>query len=185
MDIVAIVGSTRQDSYNYKIAKHMEKRYANRFNLEILNIGDLPFYNQDIEHTPSQEVTAFKKKVEEADGVLWVTPEFNATIPGALKNAIDWLSRVDQVMIGKPSWIVGASMGALGTAKAQAHLRDILFAPGLSSPLLPGNEVCIGQVHTKLDEEGNLIDEDTIAFLDTVTDNVIPWIESQQATVKL
>ncbi|MBB6450802.1 NAD(P)H-dependent FMN reductase [Geomicrobium halophilum] len=183
MKIAAIIGSTRRDSYNYKIAQHIQKRYIHQFDLEILNIGELPFYNQDTENSPSPEVVTFKQKVADADAVLWVTPEYNATIPGVLKNAIDWLSRVNQVMIGKPSWIIGASMGALGTVKAQAHLRDILFAPGLSSPVLPGNEVVIGHVHHKLDDNGNLVDEGTVSFLDKVTENMVTWIEQQQTTV--
>ncbi|MDQ0298826.1 NAD(P)H-dependent FMN reductase [Salibacterium salarium] len=179
MKIAAIVGSTRNDSYNLKLAKYIQSRYEDQFTLDILEIGQLPFYNQDIENDPPGEVTAFKKSVKGADAVLWVTPEYNGTISGALKNAIDWLSRVDQVMIGKPSWIVGASMGALGTVKAQAHLRDILFAPGLSSPVLPANEVLIGSVHEKIDAEGNVIDEGTISFLDDTVNNVMPWLEKQ------
>ena len=89
-------------------------------------------YDQDIENNPPSVVTEFKGKVANADAVLWVTPEYNGTVPGVLVNAIDWLSRVDKVMIGKPSWIMGASMGNLGTVKAQMHLRDILFSPGIS-----------------------------------------------------
>lgn len=127
MKIVAIVGSIRKESYNLKLAKYIQTRYAERFDLEILNIKDLPHYDQDIEMNPPEVVTEFKGKVAEADAVLWVTPEFNYSIPGVLKNAIDWLSRVEKVMIGKPSWIMGATMGALGTVRAQQHLRDILF----------------------------------------------------------
>ncbi|SDJ04833.1 NADPH-dependent FMN reductase [Alteribacillus bidgolensis] len=179
MKIAAIIGSTRKESYNLKIAKHIQERYRDRFSLDILEIGDLPFYNQDTENDPPEEVSVFKKKVADADAVLWVTPEYNGSISGALKNAIDWLSRVDQVMIGKPSWIVGASMGALGTVKAQSHLRDILFAPGLSSPVLPGNEVLIGSVHEKVNNEGKLVDEATISFLDGAVNNVIHWLEKQ------
>ncbi|WP_026699956.1 NADPH-dependent FMN reductase [Salibacterium aidingense] len=179
MKIAAVIGSTRKDSYNLKLAKFIKERYQDRFHLDILEIGHLPFYNQDIEMAAPAEVTEFKNRVAEAEAVLWVTPEYNGTISGALKNAIDWLSRVDQVMIGKPSWIVGASMGALGTVKAQSHLRDILFAPGLSSPLLPANEVLIGSIHEKVDENGYLTDEGTISFLDGTVDNVVPWLERQ------
>ncbi|SDI35734.1 NAD(P)H-dependent FMN reductase [Alteribacillus persepolensis] len=177
MKIAAIVGSTRKESYNLKLAKYIQERYQDKFTLDIVEIGDLPFYNQDTENEPTAEVVEFKKRIKEADAVLWVTPEYNGTITANMKNAIDWLSRVDQVMIGKPSWIAGASMGALGTVKAQAHLRDILFAPGLSSPVLPGNEVLIGAVHEKMDENGDLTDEATIDFLDGVVDNVVQWLE--------
>lgn len=176
MKIVAIVGSIRKDSYNLKLAKYIQKRYQDRFELEILNLRELPFYDQDIEMNPPEAVQTFKQKVASSDAVLWVTPEYNGTIPGVLGNAIDWLSRVDKVMIGKPSWIVGASMGNLGTVKAQLHLRDILFAAGISSPLLPGNEVYVGAVHEKLDGTGELTHEPTVQFLDTVVDHFIDWI---------
>ncbi|WP_347941445.1 NAD(P)H-dependent oxidoreductase [Peribacillus simplex] len=175
MKVVAIVGSIRKESYNLKLAKYIQTRYQDRFDLEILNIRDLPFYDQDIENDPPLVVKEFKSKVAEADAVLWVTPEYNSTIPGVLGNAIDWLSRVDKVLIGKPSWIMGASMGQLGTVKAQLHLREILFALGISSPLLPGNEVYVGAVHDKIDNEGRLTHESTVQFIDTVVDNFISW----------
>lgn len=177
LKVAAIVGSIRKDSYNKKLAKFVQERYKDRFDLHILDISVLPFYNQDIELDPPEEVIQFKAKVKEADAVLWVTPEYNASIPGVLANEIDWLSRVDKVMIGKPSWIMGASIGKLGTVKAQAHLRDILFANGLQSPILLGNEVYVGEVHTKMDDEGNITDKATIKFLDKVVDHFVEWME--------
>ncbi|MBB6690052.1 NAD(P)H-dependent oxidoreductase [Cohnella xylanilytica] len=177
MKVAAIVGSIRQDSYNLKIARYIQNRYKSLFQLDILNIRDLPFYDQDIEFAPPQPVIDFKTQVAAADAVLWVTPEYNSTIPGVLANAIDWLSRVDRVMIGKPSWIVGSSMGLLGSVKAQGHLRDVLFSSGISSPLLPGNEVYIGLVHEKIDEKGELTDEPTIKYLDLVADNFVTWMK--------
>lgn len=177
MKVVAIVGSIRKDSYNMQLAKHVQKRYAEQFDLEILDLASLPMYNQDIELNAPQSVLDFKEKVKEADAVLWVTPEYNATIPGVLGNAIDWLSRVEKVMNGKPSIIMGASMGILGSVKAQMHLRDILFAGGLNSPVLGGNEVYVGAAHEKFDAEGNLIDESTIAFLDSVIANFQEWVK--------
>lgn len=176
MKVVAIVGSIRKESYNKKLAQFVQKRYADKFDLEILDLMLIPMYNQDIEHDAPQEVIDFKQKVKESQAVLWVTPEYNSSIPGVLGNAIDWLSRVDKVMIGKPSWIMGASMGNLGTAKAQMHLRDILFAIGLASPVLIGNEVYVGAVHTKIDEKGNLTDENTVKYIDSVVENFISWM---------
>ncbi|TJY41749.1 NAD(P)H-dependent oxidoreductase [Cohnella pontilimi] len=183
MKIAAIVGSNRKESYNLKLTKFLQKRYANRFELEIVSITELPFYNQDIENTPPESVTQFKAKIKAADAVLWVVPEYNGTVPGIMVNAIDWLSRVDRVMIGKPSWIIGASMGNLGTVKAQAHLRDILFASGVNSPLLPSNEVYVGAVHEKIDAQGNLIHEPTVQFLDSVVNNFIAWYDSFHAAI--
>ncbi|MDF2813985.1 MAG: NADPH-dependent reductase [Paenibacillus sp.] len=180
MKIVAIVGSLRKESYNLKLAKFIQNRYNERFDLEILNIRDLPHYDQDNENDAPAAVKEFKQKVKAADVVLWVTPEYNYSIPGVLKNAIDWLSRVDKVMIGKPSWIIGATMGGLGTVRAQQHLRDILFSSGVSSPIMPGNEVYVGAVHEKFDQEGNFTHEPTIKFLDTVVENLVEWVKTKR-----
>ncbi|WP_062051936.1 NADPH-dependent FMN reductase [Bacillus sp. JCM 19034] len=177
MKVVAIVGSIRNQSYNLQLAKHVQQRYADQFELEILDLAPLPMYNQDTELDTPQEVLDFKAKVKAADAVLWVTPEYNSSIPGVLGNAIDWLSRVDKVMHGKPSIIMGSSMGILGSVKAQMHLRDILFAPGLNSPVLGGNEVYVGAVHEKFDAEGNLTDESTISFIDGVISNFQEWMK--------
>lgn len=179
MKVVAIVGSIRKESYNYKLAQYIQNRYKDKFDLDILSLRSLPMYDQDIENEPSDAVKEFKRKVAEADAVLWVTPEYNGTIPGVLGNAIDWLSRVDKVMVGKPSWIMGASMGNLGTVKAQLHLREILFSPGINSPLLPSNEVYVGAVHEKIDAQGNLVHEPTVQFLDTVVNNFVAWMNKQ------
>ncbi|MGG1397719.1 NADPH-dependent FMN reductase [Bacillus salipaludis] len=179
MKVAAIVGSIRKESYNIKLASYIQNRYKLFFQLEVLNIRELPFYDQDIEDAPPQSVIDFKAKVAAADAVLWVTPEYNSTIPGVMVNAIDWLSRVDRIMIGKPSWIIGSSMGLLGSVKGQGHLRDILFASGISSPLLPGNEVYIGLVHEKFDGKGELTDEPTIQYLDLVVENFVKWMKEQ------
>ncbi len=180
MKVVAIIGSIRKESINKKLAEFIKSRYINKFDLEILTLQDIPMYNQDIENDPPQAVVDFKSQVKAADAVLWVTPEYNGTVPGVLVNAIDWLSRVDKVMIGKPSIVMGASMGVLGTVKAQLHLRDILFAGGVASPVLIGNEVYVGAAHTKFDAEGNLTDEATVKFLDSVIDNFMTWMKNFQ-----
>lgn len=177
--IVALVGSNRKESFNKKLAVYMQNRYQTTAEIEILPIEKLPMYNQDDELTPPEIVTEIKKKVAESDGVLIVTPEYNHSIPAFLKNAIDWFSRVDKVMVNKPVMIVGSSPGALGTVRAQMHLRQILNSPGISALTLPGNEVFIGAVHEKLDESGNLVHGPTVQFIDTVMDNYINWVKKQ------
>lgn len=177
MRVVAIVGSIRKNSLNKQLAEFVKARYVETVDLEILSLNDIPMYNQDIEDAPPQVVLDFKAKVKAAEAVLWLTPEYNGTVPGVLVNAIDWLSRVDKVMIGKPSLIMGASLGILGTVKAQMHLRDILFAGGVASPVLIGNEVYVGAAHTKFDAEGNLTDENTVKFIDSVMSNFLAWMK--------
>ncbi|RDW18067.1 NADPH-dependent FMN reductase [Oceanobacillus arenosus] len=177
MKIVAMVGANRKDSYNMHLVKYMQKRYTDKLEIEILPIDQLPMYNQDDEMDPPALVKEIREKIKNSDGILFATPEYNASISAVLKNAIDWFSRVEKVMINKPAMIVGASMGALGTVKAQMQLRQILNAPGVSTLTLPGNEVFVGSVHEKIDQNGVLTDEPTIQFIDMVIDNYIDWIE--------
>ncbi len=171
MKIVGLVGSIRQNSYNRQVAEYMKERYKDRVEIQYANIKELPYFDEDIEEDPPTVVKEFKNSIANADAVLIVTPEYNHSVPGILKNAIDWLSRGQKVMIGKPVMIVGATTGMLGTVRCQIHLRQILAAPGVSAKVLPGNEVLIGFVQNKINEKGQLVDEPTIAFLDTVVEN--------------
>jgi len=177
MKIVAIVGSISEKSNNKKLAEFMKERYKDKFEIEVISLKDIPIYNEDNELDPPSVVKEVKSKIKESDGILIVTPEYNHSIPGVLKNALDWFSRVDRVMVGKPTMIVGASMGALGTVKAQIHLRQILNSGGVAALTLPGNEVLIGSIQDKVDEKGNLTDKATIKFLDKVVDNFVEWAE--------
>lgn len=177
MKISALVGSNRKESYNKKLALFMQKRYQVQVEIDILPLENLPMYNQDDELSPPASVIELRKKILESDGILIATPEYNHSIPGFLKNAIDWLSRVEKVMVRKPVMIVGASGGVLGTARAQMHLRQILNSPGVAALTLPGNEVFIGGVQDKIDESGTLIHVPTVQFLDTVVNNFIDWVE--------
>jgi len=176
MKIVAMVGSNRKESYNMKLTKFMQQRYSGKLDIEILPIDKLPMYCEDDELDPPEVVKEIRAKIKESDGILFATPEHNASIPALLKNAIDWFSRVEKVMIGKPAMIVGASMGKLGTVKAQLQLRQILNSAGVSTLTLPGNEVYVGAAHEKI-EDGKLTDEPTIEFIDSVIDNFTKWIE--------
>lgn len=175
MKIVAIVGSNRKQSYNKKLVTLMKERYRDKVDIEIVPIEELPMYNQDDELTPADIVLQIKKIIASSDGVLIATPEYNHAIPAFLKNALDWFSRVDKVMIKKPVMIVGATPGVLGTVRAQVNLRQILSAMGTLT--LPGNEVFINTIHEKVDEAGNLTHEPTLTFLDSVMNNFIDWVE--------
>ncbi|WP_342434082.1 NAD(P)H-dependent oxidoreductase [Neobacillus sp. FSL H8-0543] len=180
MKIIAIVGSNRKESYSKKLAVYMQRRYQMNVEIEILPIEQLPMYNQDDELDPPAIVNEIKNRVKESDGVLFVTPEYNHSVPAFLKNAIDWFSRVDKVLVNKPVMVMGSSPGALGSVRAQIHLRQILNSPGIAALTLPGNEVIISTVHEKLDESGKLTHEPTIQFIDTVMNNFVDWVKKNK-----
>lgn len=175
MKIVTIVGSLRKDSFNKKVALFMQDRYKGKLDMEILYLNEIPLFNEDIEKDPPEVVKVFKRKIWESEGILIVSPEYNHSIPGALKNALDWCSRVDRVMLNKPVFMVGASNGNVGTARMQGQLHQILNAPGLAALTLPGNHVLIPNVQDDFDENGNYINQRTIKYLDKVVDNYIAW----------
>lgn len=109
---------------------------------------------------------AFKQAVMAADGVIFVTPEYNHSVPGVLGNAIDWLSRVERPLIGKPVMILGATMGPLGTVRAQSHLRQILDSPGIGARVLPGDEFLLSTVQDKMNVAGDITDDKVVEWLD-------------------
>lgn len=179
MNIVAIIGSLRKESFNMGLAKTMQERYKDKFNLEIADIRSLPHFDQDEENSPSQAIVEFKQTIANADGVIIITPEYNWSVPGVLKNAIDWASRVEKVFINKPVMTLGATPGMLGTVRAQMHLREILSSPGVQARVLPpgGNEVLINFATQKFDEEtGRLVDEGTLHFLDDKVGKFIEFV---------
>ena len=177
MKIVAIVGSLRKDSLNMQLVKTIEKRYSHLFEVEIADIGNLPYFNEDDEKTPSEVVQNFKKMITEADAVLISTPEFNWSISGVLKNALEWLSRVDKVRLaGKPVLPMGVSQGALGTVRAQLHLRQVLMSIQATTMPPAGNEIFIGSAGQKF-QDGELTDETTLKFLDQVVDKFVTFVK--------
>jgi NAD(P)H-dependent FMN reductase len=173
--VAAIIGSVRKDSNNLKLVEYMKKRYADKMEIEPVLISEIPMYNPDVEETPPQEVVDFRNKIKSADAVLFAVAEYNFSIPGSLKNAIDWLSRGGFVLRDKPAFIVGSSMGVLGSVRAQIHLREILSNPSLSPFLLPNNEVYIGSIHEKLNSENEMTDSGTRGFLDQVVENFVSF----------
>ncbi len=160
-----------------QVAKMMQKRYKDKMNIKIADIRSLPHFDQDEELDPPPVVKDFKQEILAADGIIIVTPEYNWSVPGVLKNALDWTSRGERVFIGKPVMPLGASMGMIGTLRAQAHLRQILSAPGIQAKVLSpgGNEVLINFVQQKIDKNGQL-DEATLTFLDSVVEKFVDLV---------
>lgn len=183
--VKAIIGSTSSTSFNLKLVEHMRNRYADQLDITPVFINDLEMFSIDIESNPPANVVDFKNNVKDSDAVLFAVPEYNFSIPGAMKNAIDWLSRGgDFTLQNKPGFIVGSSMGVFGSIRAQIHLREILSNPALAPVLLPGNEVYVGSVHEKMNEAGELTDKATIDFLDSVVYNFIEFYNKTAVTVK-
>ena len=177
MKIGIIVGSISKNSNNMKIGKFLVEEYKQDFDMNIIDIKDLPMYNEDIELDPPETVKKLKREVKDSDALIFITREYNRSTPGVLKNALDWLSRVDRPLLGKPTMVIGATMGSLGTSRAQTHLRQILNSGGIACLNLPSNEVLISNIGDKLDENGNLIDQSTIDFLDLTMKNFIEWVK--------
>lgn len=178
MKVVALIGSLRKDSYNEQLIRTLEQRYYTNFDLEIARIGELPFYNEDEEMFPAKEVEQFKKQIKDADAIFISTPEYNWSISGVLKNALDWLSRVDKPIAKKPVLLMGVSQGGLGTIRAQLHARQILTAVDVRMMPVAGNEILIGAAGQKF-ENGALTHEVTLQFIDEVMERFINFVEEE------
>jgi chromate reductase, NAD(P)H dehydrogenase (quinone) len=174
--IAIVVGSNRRDSINRKLAQALVKLGAQKFQAKLVRIDDLPLYNQDLEANLPAEVVRFKNEITAADGVLFVTPEHNRSMPTVLKNAVDWGARPygKNSWAGKPAFITGTSPGAIGSALAQQHLRNVLVSLGV---FLLGGEAYVTFKPNLIDEHGNIGDESTKAFLHGFVDRFATLVE--------
>jgi len=179
--IAIVVGSLRKDSFSGKIAKTMIGLAQGKLDMEIVEIRDLPMYDPDDDtETPPQAFTTFREQIRSADGVLFITPEYNRSVPGALKNAIDVGSRPygKAAWANKPCAIVSQSPGALGGFGANHHLRQML--PFLNMPAMPAPEAYLGGIATKF--EGDQLTDDSLRdFLQTFVDTFAGWVEKHSA----
>lgn len=176
-NVAVIVGSLRKASLNRKLALAIAALAPPTLKLSIVEIGDLPLFNEEWEANPPKPAADFKAAIQAADAVLFVTPEYNRSVPGALKNAIDVASRPygKSAWSGKPGAVISASPGAIGGFGANHHLRQSCVF--LNIPLLP-HEAYIGQAHTLFDDAGNLKNDGTKDFLNQFLARFGPWIES-------
>ncbi|MGZ3408980.1 MAG: NADPH-dependent FMN reductase [Xanthobacteraceae bacterium] len=178
-NVVVLVGSLRKDSINRKIANALVLLAPSSLKLSLVEIGDLPFYNSDREEAGApKEWTQFRDKVKVADGVILVTPEYNRSVPAALKNALDVGSRPygHSVWDGKPAAIISASPGAIGGFGANHHLRQSLVF--LNMPALQQPEAYIGGADKLFDASGNLTNDGTKKFLKEYLDTFSAWIKT-------
>ncbi len=177
LNIVAISGSMRAKSFNTSLLRAMRDIANANMSIDIQTLKGIPVYDGDDEDATGvpQIVIDLAEKIRAADGVIIATPEYNFTIPGGLKNATDWISRVKNQPFGnKPVGIVGAAAGPLGTARSQYQLRQNLV--GLSALAMNKPEVFVGSAHTKFADDGSLADEETGKFLKLWLDAFDAWV---------
>jgi chromate reductase len=176
-NVAVLVGSLRKESLNRKMANALIAMAPSGLKLEIVEIGRLPLYNQDYEVAPPPEVLAFKQRIQSADAVLFVTPEYNRTVPGLLKNAIDVASRPSgkSAWSGKPTAVVSVSPGALGGFGANHCLRQSFVF--LNMPAMQQPEAYVGHAAQLFNEEGELVNESTREFMGKFLQTFALWIE--------
>lgn len=179
--IAVIVGSLRQGSFNRKVAHALATLAPPSIKLGVVPIGDLALFSEDLESSPPAPWLSFREKIKAADGVLFCTPEYNRSIPGVLKNAIDVASRPygKSVWNGKPAAVVSVSVGGLGGFGANHHLRQVLMY--LNMPCMPGPEAYIGTASKLFDDAGTLTSQDTRDHLTKFINAYAAWVESNLA----
>ena len=174
--IAVVVGSLRKDSHNRRLARALERMATPEFSFHEVRIDDLPLYNQDADGQPAAaSVQRLKSEIAAAQGVLFVTPEYNRSIPGVLKNAIDQGSRPygQNVWAGKPAGVIGMSIGAIGTALAQQHLRNVLVF--LNMPTLAQPEAFLQATEGFFTADGQ-VGEGSRAFVQNWLDQYLAWV---------
>jgi chromate reductase, NAD(P)H dehydrogenase (quinone) len=180
--IVAFAGSLRRGSFNRALLNAARELAPERMTVSDLEIGDLPFYNADVEaEGDPKRVAEFKAAIRAADGVLIATPEYNEGLPGLLTNAIDWASRLpgSAPLTDKPVAMMGASPSPVGTARAQVHLRQVLGH--VQARVLPPPELLVAAAHQRFDAGLKLTHEATRSVLKALLERFARWIERERA----
>jgi len=177
-NIAVLVGSLRRESFTRKIAQTLIKLAPATLGLQIVEIGGVSFYNQDLEPSPPADWLTFRDKLRAADGILFATPEYNRSVPGVLKNAIDVASRPKEknVFNGKPGAVISVSPGSISGFGANHHLRQMLVF--LNVPTMQQPEAYIGHVANMFDQNGNMTNDSTREFLRTFIESYARWVET-------
>jgi len=177
--IVTIAGSLRKESFTLKIANALARLAPTSLKLEVVTLHGLSFFNQDMEATPPADWLSFREKLQKSNGVLFVTPEYNRSIPGVLKNAIDVGSRPygKSSFLGKPTGIISNSPGPLGGVSAAKHLQNIL--PGISGPIMGQPETYLNGIGEAFNDKGELIKEPVQKLLQQYVEAFATFVEKQ------
>jgi chromate reductase len=175
ISILGFAGSLRRGSYNRALLRAALELVPDGARLEVFELDGIPLFNGDLESSPPETVKEFKRRIKTADALLIVTPEYNYSIPGVLKNAIDWASRPygDNAFEGKPAAMMSASTGMLGGARAQYHLRQSFVFLNMYPVNKP--EVFVTFASQKFDDKGRLLDKQTKELIRELLDNLVAW----------
>ena len=173
--ILGIAGSLRRESFNRAALRAATELAPEDATIDVFELDGIPGFNQDEEQNPPAKVVELKQRIRGADAILIVTPEYNYSVPGVLKNAIDWASRPygDSAWSGKPAAIMGASVGTIATARAQYHLRQMMVFLNMFPINQP--EVMIGNASGRFDMKGNLTDDTTKDLIRQLLQNLVDW----------
>jgi chromate reductase, NAD(P)H dehydrogenase (quinone) len=179
MKIIGISGSLRKASYNTALLRALISSQPQGMEIEPIRLNSIPVYDGDDEKATGKPaaILDLDQKIRGSDGVIIVTPEYNFSIPGGLKNAIDWLSRGSSPLKGKRIGIMGASDGPIGTARSQYHLRQTLQSQ--EAIVMPRPEIFVSTAQEKFDAEGNLTDEATLKRLGKWLKAFVEWVEKR------
>lgn len=170
LKLIAIVGTNSNRSTNRQLLQYMSKHFADKAEIELVEIKDIPMFNKPADRNVPELVSEISEKIDAADGVLIGTPEYDHSIPAVLMNALAWLSYGIYPLLNKPVMITGASYGTLGSSRAQLQLRQILNAPEIKANVLP-DEFLLSHSLQAFDPSGDLVDLDVVKKLDAIFDD--------------
>ncbi|EGP66151.1 flavin reductase [Streptococcus sp. oral taxon 056 str. F0418] len=170
LKLIAIVGTNSKRSTNRQLLQYMSKHFADKAEIELIEIKDIPMFNKPADRSVPELVSEIAEKIDAADGVLIGTPEYDHSIPAVLMNALAWLSYGIYPLLNKPVMITGASYGTLGSSRAQLQLRQILNAPEIKANVLP-DEFLLSHSLQAFDPSGDLVDLDVVKKLDAIFDD--------------
>ena len=170
LKLIAIVGTNSKRSTNRQLLQYMSKYFADKAEIELVEIKDIPMFNKPADRSVPELVSEIAEKIDAADGVLIGTPEYDHSIPAVLMNALAWLSYGIYPLLNKPVMITGASYGTLGSSRAQLQLRQILNAPEIKANVLP-DEFLLSHSLQAFDPSGDLVDLDVVKKLDAIFDD--------------
>lgn len=177
MKLIGIVGTNSDRSTNRKLIQYMKEHFSDQVEIEVCEIKDFPAFDEPEDKTSPSIINLLSEKIDQADGVIISTPEYDHSIPAALKSMLEWLSYTTRPLMDKPVMIVGASHGSLGSSRAQAHLRQILNAPELKARVMSGTEFLLGQSLQAFDEDGQLIYPEKVKELEESMDDFLLFVD--------